>query len=195
MRRGIDVSENNGHVDWEAVKAAGVTFAIIRLGYGNRHLDSLFYENVNGAKDAGLDVGVYYYSYAVNELQAEREAKFLLEILDGCGLAEEDLSMGVWLDMEDADGYKRRHGNPDNEVITDMCFAFILSCNEAGFNCGVYANLDWLTNRIDTDAFYDYVPFWCAEWGDACSFDRAVLWQDTDHFMIDGKAFDGDYAL
>ena len=62
MRLGIDVSENNGNINWEVVKAAGVEFAIIRLGYGNCHLDSRFYENINGAIEAGLDVGVYYYS-------------------------------------------------------------------------------------------------------------------------------------
>ena len=69
-KKGIDVSENNGTVDWAAVKAAGVEFAIIRLGYGNRHLDSTFYENINGAIDAGLAVGVYFYSYALTMEQA-----------------------------------------------------------------------------------------------------------------------------
>ena len=64
MRRGIDVSENNGYIDWQAVKEAGVEFAIVRLGYGNRHLDSCFYDNVNGALDAGLDIGVYSYRKA-----------------------------------------------------------------------------------------------------------------------------------
>ena len=60
MRKGIDVSENNGRIDWTEVKANGIEFAIVRLGYGNCHLDSLFYENINGALDAGLKVGVYY---------------------------------------------------------------------------------------------------------------------------------------
>ena len=58
MKKGIDVSENNGRVDWNAVKAAGIDFAIVRLGYGNRHLDERFYENINGANAAGLAVGV-----------------------------------------------------------------------------------------------------------------------------------------
>ena len=111
MRLGIDVSENNGHINWEAVKAAGVKFAIIRLGYGNCHLDSMFYENINGAIDAGLDVGVYYYSYALDEDMALNEARFLIETLEDAGLYNEKLPMGIWLDMEDADGYKSRHGN------------------------------------------------------------------------------------
>ena len=195
MRLGIDVSENNGHINWEAVKAAGVKFAIIRLGYGNCHLDGMFYENINGAIDAGLDVGVYYYSYALDEDMALNEAKFLIETLEDAGLYNENLPMGIWFDMEDADGYKSRHGNPDNREITDMCFVFVLECNKADYNCGIYANLDWLENRIDTDSFADYVPFWCAQWGKHCSFGRATLWQFTDKLLIDGQYFDGDYEL
>ena len=59
--KGIDVSENNGVVDWGAVKAAGFEFAIIRIGYGKGHLDSQFYDNVNGALKAGLKIGIYHY--------------------------------------------------------------------------------------------------------------------------------------
>lgn len=195
MERGIDVSENNGTVDWEAVAAAGVTFAIIRLGYGRGHLDSKFYDNYNGAKDAGLKVGVYYYSYALNPDDAEGEARFMLDILKDAGITNEDLAMGCWFDMEDADGYKERHGDPDNDVITQMCFSFILECNRQGYGCGVYASLDWLLNRIETDIFAEYVPFWCAQWGESCDFERATLWQDTNQFTIGGQEFDGDYVL
>lgn len=195
MERGIDVSENNGTIDWEEVAAEGISFAIIRLGYGRGHLDSMFYENYNGALAAGLKVGVYYYSYALDEAAAEAEARYMLEILRDAGIAPEDLAMGCWFDMEDADGYKARHGNPGDDVITEMCFQFILECNRQGYNCGVYASLDWLLNRIDTSVFADYVPIWCAEWGDSCSFDRATLWQETNQLVIGGQEFDGDYVL
>lgn len=195
MERGIDVSENNGTVDWKAVAAEGISFAIIRLGYGRGYLDSMFYENYNGALAAGLKVGVYYYSYALDEAAAEAEARYMLEILRDAGIEPEDLPMGCWFDMEDADGYKARHGMPGNEEITDMCFDFVLECNRQGYSCGVYASLDWLLNKIDVDSFADYVPFWCAEWGDSCSFDRATLWQETNQLVIGGQEFDGDYVL
>lgn len=78
MLKGIDVSENNGYVDWNAVKAAGMDFAIIRLGFGNRHLDTNFYENVNGALAVGLKIGVYYYSYALDEPAARSEARYMI---------------------------------------------------------------------------------------------------------------------
>ena len=145
MRRGIDVSENNGYIDWQAVKEEGVEFAIVRLGYGNRHLDEQFYDNVNGALDAGLDIGVYYYSYALDADAAEQEAHFLVDILEDCGLTMEKLKMGVWFDMEDADGYKRCHYVTDRQTLTDMCVAFASVC-EGTIAASTQALTGWKTS-------------------------------------------------
>ena len=193
MVRGVDVSENNGQVNWQAVKDAGIDFAIIRLGYGNKHLDGRFYENINSAIAAGLQIGVYYYSYALTVEAAKAEADFAIDILKDCGIDPEDLEMGVWFDMEDADGYKRENGMPDNQTITDMCSAFIVECNKVGYSCGVYANLDWLENKIYTTQLADYVPYWCAQWGSKCDWPNAKMWQYTDKLRIGGKYFDGNY--
>lgn len=106
MRKGIDVSCFNDGVDWKEVRGAGMEFAIIRLGYGHRHLDELFYKHVNGALDAGLLVGTYYYSYALCPEDAKDEARFTVDILEDCGLPPERLAMGCWFDMEDADEWK-----------------------------------------------------------------------------------------
>ena len=97
--QGIDVSENNGFIDWQMAASSGVEFAIIRLGWGKRHLDRRFYENINGAINAGLKVGVYYYSYAVTQEEAEDEADFVIETLDDCGLTSDKLEMGVWFEF------------------------------------------------------------------------------------------------
>lgn len=193
MVRGVDVSENNGQVNWQAVKDAGIDFAIIRLGYGNKHLDGRFYENINSAIAAGLQIGVYYYSYALTVEAAKAEADFAIDILKDCGIDPEDLEMGVWFDMEDADGYKRENGMPDNQTITDMCSAFIVECNKAGYSCGIYANLDWLENKIYTAQLADYVPYWCAQWGSKCDWPHAKMWQYTDKLRIGDKDFDGNY--
>ena len=194
MRKGIDVSENNGRVDWEAVKDAGIDFAIVRLGYGNLHLDECFYENINGAIAAGLEVGVYYYSYALDAEAAEHEADFLVDILLDCGLAADKLPLGVFYDMEDADGYKARHGVTDGDTLTEMCAAFVNVCRERGFKCGVYASLDWLENRLDTDAFPG-APIWCAQWDDECDWPGTAIWQYTDGLEIGGRVFDGNICL
>lgn len=194
MLKGIDVSENNGYVDWSAIKAAGIDFAIIRLGYGNNHLDSAFYRNVNSAAEAGLKIGVYYYSYALDAEAAKHEARFVAAVLNDAGLLQHMLAMGIWFDIEDADGYKANHGMPTNQIITDMCSAFICELNSNGYWCGIYASYDWLRNRIDTKQLADYVPYWCAQWGNQCDWPDARMWQYTDSYNIDGQMFDGNVA-
>ena len=194
LKRGIDVSENNGRIDWKEVWANGIEFAIIRLGYGRGHMDSLFYENINGALDAGMKVGVYYYSYALTKADARAEAEFMTYILETSGLTPAKLEMGVWLDMEDADQYKQRHGVTSPLVITGMCNEFIAECNRHGFNCGLYANLDWLQNRIRTNVLPEYAPIWCAQWASSCDWPGVYMWQFTDSLKVGQKYFDGNYV-
>ena len=195
VKKGIDVSENNGYVDWQAVKDAGVDFAIIRLGYGNKHLDSRFEENIRGAREAGLDVGVYYYDYGLDAQDAREEADFLLDMLRIYGYTPWHLKLGIWFDMEDADNWKHDHGMPDNQTITDMCSEFICACNRNGYPCGIYASLDWLDNKIDISQYAPYVPYWVAQWSDECDFDDATIWQYTESLIIDGQIFDGNYLI
>lgn len=192
---GIDVSEHNGPIDWQAIAAAGIGFAIIRLGYGNGHLDSLFYAHVNGALAAGLSVGTYFYSYALHEEAAEREADFMISVLKDCGLAVEKLPMGCWLDMEDADGYKVNHGIRDGGIITSLCCRFLETVKVNGYPAGLYASYDWLTRVIGTDSLPPETPYWCAQWGRKCDFPKASLWQYTNHLAIGKQLFDGDRML
>ena len=194
LKKGIDVSENNGSVEWKEIRANGIEFAIIRLGYGRGHLDSLFYENINGALDAGLKVGVYYYSYALTKADAKAEAEFMTHILETSGLTPAKLEMGVWYDMEDADTYKQRHGITSPLVITGMCNEFIAECNRHGYNCGLYANLDWLENRIFTNVLPEYAPIWCAQWASSCDWPDVAMWQFTDSLKVGQRYFDGNYV-
>jgi GH25 family lysozyme M1 (1,4-beta-N-acetylmuramidase) len=188
--KGIDVSKHNGTVDWQAVKDGGYDFVIIRLGWGTRHLDGNFVDNVNGALAAGLKIGVYYYSYALDVDDAEVEAQFVQETLQESGINPE---LGIWYDMEDADGYKERTGMPSNETITAMCSAFICALNEAGYSyVGIYASYSWLTDVIDTAQLADYVPYWNAQWSSSNDFPQARMWQFTDSLDIGGQTFDGD---
>lgn len=193
MLRGIDVSENNGVIDWQAVRAAGVQFAIIRIGYGAGHLDGEFYRNVNGALEAGLRIGVYHYSYALTAAKAQVEAEWVITTLQACGLTPDKLNMGIWFDMEDADGYKGRRGMPGRQTITAMCSDFICTCNRNGYSCGVYASLEWLEHKIATEQLASYVPYWCAQWGGHCDWPNARMWQYTDSYYIGNKVFDGDW--
>lgn len=188
--KGIDVSVHNGTVDWQSVADAGYEFAIVRLGWGNRHLDGNFVANVNGALAVSLKVGVYYYSYALTVEDAKAEAEYVHEVLQEQGMNPE---LGIWFDMEDADGYKERHGMPDTDIITALCSAFICALNEAGYSyVGVYASYSWLTEIIDTSLLADYVPYWNAQWGDSNDFSTARMWQFTDSLEINGHIFDGN---
>ncbi len=95
--RGIDVSENNGFVDWQTVKDAGMEFAMVRTGFGRGDKDSHFDENVAGAHSVGLKVGAYHYSYALNADRATEEAAFCKKIIDESGVG---LELPVFFDME-----------------------------------------------------------------------------------------------
>lgn len=192
MKRGIDVSENNGFVDWESVAAAGVEFAIIRLGWGKRHLDSRFYENINGAINAGLKVGIYYYSEATDASEAATEADFALYVMQDAGITPDMLEMGVWFDEEN-DSWKSERLT-DSDEITDICTTFISTMEVAGYHCGLYANYDYLTNVIDMSRLAG-VPVWCAQYNSQCDYDGAAIWQCTDSYFINGAQFDKNYSF
>lgn len=193
--RGIDVSENNGVVDWGAVKANGFDFAIIRIGFGKSTLDELFYENINGAINVGLKVGVYHYSYALDELAARTEAEFVANTLYSAGLTSDKLEMGVWFDMEDADGYKERNGRFTRQDITNICSVFINYMWQNGYtNTGLYANLDWLENHIYVDQLGS-CAVWAAQYNSKLDYEGATIWQYTDSENIEGQLFDGNVTL
>lgn len=193
--QGIDVSENNGFIDWEMAASSGVEFAIIRLGWGKRHLDRRFYENINGAINAGLKVGVYYYSYAVTQEESEDEADFVIETLDDCGLTPDKLEMGVWIDEEDADKWRSRHGldvYSDRQLVTNMAIATVNKFWGAGFMpAGVYMNCDWKENVIDMDQTGG-AGLWLAQPDVGGPAYDCNMWQYTFNLDIGDKTFDGD---
>lgn len=184
MRYGIDVSENNGQVDWQAVANAGRQFAIIRCSYGKTGRDSMFAANVAGAHAAGLQVGAYHYGYALTPEEAALEAQNCRAAIDEAGVF---LELPVFYDMEDADGYKARNGfDFSGDNITAICRAFL---DNIGLDCGVYASYSWLTNYIDWQRLGCAV--WNAQWGDTDDI-RGYMWQYTDSLDIGGQLFDGD---
>ncbi len=192
---GIDISEHNGSLDFQALKAAGIAFVIVRLGWGRGHLDRLFYEHINGAMDAGLPVGVYYYSYARTEAEAEEEALFTGNVLVDCGLSPDRLPMGIWYDMEDADGWKAARGLTEKRDITALCEAYVGFMKYQGFPAGIYASQYWLTEKIDRSRLPKDTPYWCAQWDNHLDFPEAKLWQFTDRLVAAGKRVDGNVVV
>lgn len=185
MVKGIDVSENNGFVDWQAVADAGIKFAIVRSSYGRNSRDENFLRNVEGAHSVGLKCGAYHYSYALTPEQAVREAQNCKQAIDEAGVL---LELPVWFDMEDADGYKRRYNfDFSAENVTAICRAFLDEIKP--LDCGVYASLSWLENYIDWQSLGCAV--WNAQWGAQDDL-QGYMWQYTSNLNIGGKTFDGN---
>ena len=183
--KGIDVSIYNTPVDWHALKAAGIEFAICRTGYGKHGVDETFAANVDGAHKAGLKCGAYHYSYALTPADAIIEADFCKRIISEAGVL---LELPVWFDMEDADGYKRRRGFEfSKKNVTDICRAFL--DNIKPLDCGIYASFSWLENYIDWRELGCAV--WNAQWHSQ-DFLQGYMWQYTDALNIGGKFFDGN---
>lgn len=178
--KGIDVSEHNGEIDWKKVKAAGVQFAIIRAGYGryDKQKDEQFEANYKGATAAGIPVGAYHYSYATTAEQAKQEAEVFLGWIKG-----KNLTYPVAFDIED-----KKQANLGVSVISDIIRAFCEMVEAAGYYVVVYANKDWLTNRIDADCKSRY-DIWLAQWTSEPTYTGSYgLWQYTSDGAVDGIA-------
>lgn len=158
---GIDVSSWQRNIDWEAVAADGVDFAIIRVGYrgytqGIVYEDAYFERNIQGALDAGLDVGVYFYSQAITEEEAIEEAEFVLERIEGY-----DITFPVVFDWELPDDEEARTNGLDNDILTLCALRFCETIEAAGYEPAVYF-YTWLGYfQYDLSQFAQY-GFWYA---------------------------------
>ena len=183
--RGVDVSVFNENIDWSALKAAGIEFAIVRTGYGKTGFDENFQHNVEEAHKAGLICGAYHYSYALTPSDAAAEAAFCKGIIERAGVL---LELPVWFSMSDADEYKKRHFFEFTKThVTNICKAFL--DNIKPLNCGVFANLSWLEEFIDWQALG--CEIWSAQWAEEDIF-KGRMWQYTDALTIGGQTFNGN---
>lgn len=191
--KGVDISDNNNNVDFEALKRAGVKFVLIRCGYGGDYPnqdDGEFFNNVRKAKAADIPYGVYLYSYALSTAQAKSEAAHALRLLRQI----DKPPYGVWFDMEDADHYKARNGMPSNNTLVEICRTFLEEVQAAGYYVGLYASLSWLEYQLN-DPRLDKYDKWVAQWNSTCEYAKPYgIWQYTDCLTIGGKAFDGNWA-
>ena len=175
MIKGIDVSDNNGRIDWAAVKAAGVQFAILRLGYGDdisSQDDVRFLENVDGCEQNGIPWGAYIYSYAMSTAEEKSEAAHCLRRLAG-----KKPTYPVCFDMEDADGYKQKRGGLSKETAVSICETFLDIMEDNGYYVCLYASLSWLTGILN-DSRLDRFDTWVAQWNTVCEYQKEYgLWQ------------------
>ena len=182
--KGVDISEHNGAVDFAALTQAGVKFAILRLGYGSDYTsqdDAQFAQNVRKAEAAGMPWGAYLYSYAKDASMAQSEARHALRLLQG-----RKPLYGVWYDVEDS-----QIAGAD---LVATCQTFCAAMEAAGLYAGIYASLSWLTTKLNSPQLDPYDK-WVAQWNSQLDYQGPVgLWQFTDRLMLNGKAFDGNWA-
>ena len=184
---GIDISTWNGSVDWNAVKNSGISFAIIRCGFrgtatGVLVEDSRFHTNIKGALNAGLKVGVYFYSSAVNDVEAVEEASMAATLCSGY-----KLSYPVFLDVErSSSGGGRADGLSPSERTT-VIKAFCATMENSGYKAGLYANKNWMEDMIDTPSLSNY-RLWLAQYAASPTYSRTRfdIWQYTSKGSIGG---------
>lgn len=175
-KKGVDISAANGNIDISKVKRAGYDFVMIRCGYGSDLTvqdDSQFENNVRKCEAAGIPWGAYLYSYAVSTSDAESEAKHVIRLLKG-----KKPTLPVAFDMEDADGYKARHGAMYKSLITAICKTFLERIAAAGYYPMLYTGLYWIDDLIDKSVYKKY-DLWFAQWNSVCQYSGSNLgiWQ------------------
>lgn len=182
---GIDVSKWNGSIDWDKVKNAGVEFAIIRAGYrgsvtGALVEDPYFAANMKGAAASGVQTGVYFFTQAVNEVEAVEEASAVLQLI-----REYQLDYPVFIDTEGAGGSGRADGL-DADARTKICEAFCRTIVNAGYEAGVYASRNWYNENLYVDQLGHY-RIWLAEYRSRPLYQGYYdMWQYTSKGSIDG---------
>lgn len=180
----IDVSEHQGNINWNKVKADGIGGVIIRAGYGKGNVDDNFTKNIQGAIKAGFKmIGVYWFSYAYTVEMAKREAQYVNDIIKPY---KSYINLGVYFDWEyDSMSYANKNGITCNrKLITDMNLAFCQRIKELGYKAGYYTNLDYQQNYIDTSRLKNFYK-WFARYISTEQKD-CYLWQYSSSGSVAG---------
>lgn len=194
---GVDVSKYQKNIDWEQIKKAGVSFVIVRIGYrgygasGTLVLDPMFEEHFTNVKNAGLKVGVYFFSQATTEEEAKEEAFACAYVLNG-----RKLDYPIFFDTE-ASGASNGSGRADGLGMEDRTKCAIAFCEEVkaqGYKPGVYASTLWYRKRVDLSSLTKYT-IWNAHYGVASSPIDCALWQGTCTARLPGYKGDLDVNI
>lgn len=187
--KGIDVSVYQGDIDWEAVRESGVEFAIIRCGFrgyvtGTVNEDANFKKNLKEAKEAGVKVGVYFFSQALTVEEALEEAEFCLELIDGC-----ELEYPVIYDWEvviDKDGDTPRTAYIQPDALTNNALVFAERIRLGGYTPAIYANRKTAIWKYDLSRL-DGIDIWLAEYSDVPTyFYDFAMWQYSSKGSVPG---------
>lgn len=192
-RTGIDVSSHQQQINWSSVAQDGVSFAYIRLGYrgsseGTLHVDDFFTQNLSGAKNAGIDVGVYFFSQAITEEEAREEARFVLKQLDRASL-----DYPIAFDMEPSPEGGGRADALTREEATAIANAFCDEIQKSGYRAIIYGN-SYDLSKYDLSALTGRI--WLAQYdGKPDGSISFVMWQYTPKGTVAGISGSVDLNL
>ena len=190
IAKGIDVSEWNGTVDWAKVKADGISFAILRVGYGytidgkyTADIDAEFERNAAECERLGIPYGAYIYSYARNATMAAAEADAVIKFLEG-----HTLSLPVYIDIEDINA----QSSLKPADFASMATAFCTKIEQAGYTPGVYSMLSWFEVNF-TSSVFDSWSKWIAQYYSECQYEGTYdIWQCSGSGTVAGINYDVD---
>ena len=183
---GVDISRYQKDVDFEALKADGIDFVMIRLGArgyktGELQLDEYFAENIKEATEAGLDIGIYFYSQAITSQEALEEATMVLD-----NIKEYEITYPIAFNMEFVENDSSRVETLTKDERTTIAAAFLNHIKAAGYPPMIYGNAEWLIKRIDVSKFNESC-IWLAEESDMPTYPyRYEMWQYTTQGQVDG---------
>ena len=182
--RGIDVSKYQGNIDWGAVAASGINFAIIRVGYrgsasGALVQDPYFKKNISGATKAGIKVGLYFFTQAVNEAEAVEEASMAMSLASGY-----KVTYPIFIDTESASN--GRANGLSKSARTAVVKAFCQTVRNGGYKAGVYASKSWYANQLNASALNGYC-IWVAQYNSSCTYSgKYDMWQYSSKGSVSG---------
>ena len=185
-RVGVNVSADDGDINFKRLKKAGVDFAMIRLGsrgYGSGNLmaDEMFYENVRKATDAGMDVGVTFFSQAITKEEALEEATRVIEGLQGFTIV-----YPVAFDMEYISNDTARVQGLSKEAKTEIAMTFMDAVRQAGYKTVLYGDKEWLIRRVDLSKLIGY-DVWLSQEQDTPDYPyKYTMWEYTKSAKLDG---------
>lgn len=187
MSYGIDISKHNGNIDFKKVKEAGFEFAFIRIAYrgygkaGNLKEDEMCKINLKNAKDAGLKIGAYVFSQAIDENEAIEEAKFAVDLLKGY-----ELDLPLVFDPETIKGDIARTDNVSGLQFTKNAISFCEEIKKSGFTPAIYSNLVWEDYYYDLSKLQDY-DIWYADYSNIPQTPyNFKYWQFSEVGIVDG---------